>query len=103
MPYIPPYSPLNSWPLLVIVVTYIHVYIPKYVNTCNPLNLYSVTCMHVFRAGYLVLSKRFVRSSLGKTIYPTISILWLPTDLCAGLRLHEHSPMLFSMSVGVLV
>lgn len=51
-----PFSFSESWPHIFIIFCYTHIclciymYIPKY----NHLNLYSVICMHTFRADYLI-------------------------------------------------
>jgi hypothetical protein len=74
-----------------------------YSNTCahthTLFHVYNVTCMSVFRNGCLILENQLVCSSLGKTIFPTLSITWLPAILCIGLQPSGISPVHFTISV----
>lgn len=77
--------------------THTHFYIYKY----NLLNLYNVTFVHILEADYLALDNQLVRSSLGKTIFPTLIIPLLPVVFCVRLRSCRLTNAVY-LSVGVL-
>jgi hypothetical protein len=52
------------------------------IHRSNLLNLSSVTCLYGFRAEHLWLDNQLVCPSLGKTICPILSILYLLEFLC---------------------
>lgn len=56
--------------------------VPRY----NLLNLYSVTCVYIFRDYNLVLDNQSVCSFLRETVSPTLSIPCLPVILGVGLQ-----------------
>lgn len=53
--------------------------------------------MCVFRVDSLVLDRQEVSFSLGKTISPVLSVLWLPVVLCVQLKPCGLSPLHFNL------
>lgn len=74
--YIPLFFSFKPWPLFSFLHTYMYLCAYSCFHRYNQLYLYNFACMPVFRVHYLILDSQLVYSSMGKTISPTINILW---------------------------
>lgn len=71
------------------------------IHKYNLLSLYNITCVYIFMTEYLVWDDQSVCFSLGKTISPAFSVLYLPLVLFVGLRPRGLFPILFNMPIAV--
>lgn len=67
------------------------------------LSVHNLTSIFIFKADDLLLDNQLVYFSLGKTIFFTLNIPWLPVVLCAGLRSCGLSLVYFDISIVVFV
>lgn len=109
-PFLPPNTPIYFSPLFFKIVNsffinwyFMHLYLFYiYIPKCNPLNLYTITCMYVFRAGHLTLGEQLASLPWRRSpcLLPALlSYLWI----CAVVRAHGLFPIQLSMFVGVIL